>query len=337
MTHDLTALTQPLPLVRYQVLRTDDADEACTQISDRIAPHELSIVRDAARFGVRLHTAPLQSWALSYLDYGHGARVLVSWPHIDGFYQLRIPLAGAVETINSRERVVATPSMATMAQPDESLHLDVQPGAPLMLVRFDAAALERSLWRMLGEEPTGRLRFNLGQDLTTPQLRGWLDLVRLVSGELDQGRSLTTHPLAVRHLRHLVTTGLLLGARHNLSERLHEADGRGVMPRHVRQAVDYMYGHARSSITVEEVAAAVGVGARALQHAFRRHLDTTPGAYLRSIRLREVYEELQATPPGSGVTVTEVATRWGFLHLGDFARAYGQEFGEKPSVTLRRR
>jgi transcriptional regulator GlxA family with amidase domain len=38
----------------------------------------------------------------------------------------------------------------------------------------------------------------------------------------------------------------------------------------------------------------------------------------------------------SGATsVTDVATRWGFFHLGRFAQAYGQLYGERPSQTLR--
>jgi len=39
---------------------------------------------------------------------------------------------------------------------------------------------------------------------------------------------------------------------------------------------------------------------------------------------------------GSGATVTEVATRWGFLHFGRFAGDYQKQFGEKPSETLQR-
>lgn len=323
------------PLRGYQLIDTADADEARDLLSEHVNPHQLQIVGDTGQFHTEFSAVRLGSCALACLDYGRGARTVVTPHQVDGMYLMHMPLRGAVDVYGARERVTATPTVGAVAQPAAPFRLDWHPDSPQLLVWFDAAEVQRTLWRMLGR-PAAGLRFNLGQDLTAPPMRSWVDLIQLVSAELDRGRNLTTHPLVVRHLQHLVTSGLLVAARHSLSEQLHEVDGRQVLPRQVRQAVDWMYGHAQQPITVEEVAAAVGVGSRALQHAFRRHLDTTPSTYLRSIRLRAVYDELAATPPGSGVTVTDVATRWGFLQLGKFAAAYRRELGENPSVTLGR-
>ncbi len=83
-----------------------------------------------------------------------------------------------------------------------------------------------------------------------------------------------------------------------------------------------------------ELAVEVSLSVRSLQDGFRRSLDTTPMAYLRRLRLEKVHDELVAAEPGS-VRVTEVAARWGFVHLGRFAAAYRSEFGERPSDTAR--
>jgi transcriptional regulator GlxA family with amidase domain len=56
--------------------------------------------------------------------------------------------------------------------------------------------------------------------------------------------------------------------------------------------------------------------------------------YLRQLRLHRVHTELAANSPDSA-TVTMVARRWGFMHLGRFANQYRQLFGEPPSETLR--
>ncbi len=57
-------------------------------------------------------------------------------------------------------------------------------------------------------------------------------------------------------------------------------------------------------------------------------------AYLRDLRLDAVHEELALAEPGS-VTITEVAARWGVLHLGRFAATYRRKFEELPSDTLK--
>jgi transcriptional regulator GlxA family with amidase domain len=72
---------------------------------------------------------------------------------------------------------------------------------------------------------------------------------------------------------------------------------------------------------------------RAVQYMFRRHLDTTPMAYLRRIRLDRAHRDLLAADP-SHDTVSAIATRWGFAHTGRFSQVYRAEFGESPSVTL---
>jgi transcriptional regulator GlxA family with amidase domain len=57
-------------------------------------------------------------------------------------------------------------------------------------------------------------------------------------------------------------------------------------------------------------------------------------AYLRRVRLQKVREELLRD---SADGVTDIATRWGFEHLGRFAGAYRRRYGETPSETRRRR
>lgn len=55
-----------------------------------------------------------------------------------------------------------------------------------------------------------------------------------------------------------------------------------------------------------QIAAAARLSPRALQEAFRRHLDRTPTAYLRDVRLQRAHAELRAAEPEEGTTVTDV-------------------------------
>jgi AraC family transcriptional regulator, ethanolamine operon transcriptional activator len=85
--------------------------------------------------------------------------------------------------------------------------------------------------------------------------------------------------------------------------------------------------------TISSICIAVGVSERSLQYAFRTYVDMSPLAYLRSCRLCRVRSFLRISCSTS-TTVTAIAMRFGFLHLGRFARDYKQTFGESPSATL---
>ncbi len=101
------------------------------------------------------------------------------------------------------------------------------------------------------------------------------------------------------------------------------------------RALDLVEARVDEPLTLPELAAAAGVTPRALQQAFRRHLETTPSEYVRQVRLDRAHDDLAAGERDDGTTVTDVALRWGFYHQGRFAAAYRRRFGEAPHVTLR--
>ncbi|WP_222710323.1 helix-turn-helix transcriptional regulator [Quadrisphaera setariae] len=100
-------------------------------------------------------------------------------------------------------------------------------------------------------------------------------------------------------------------------------------------AVAFIEAHTSLPITASDVARAAGVGPRALQLAFHRHLDTTPMTYLRRVRLAGAHRELVAADASAGDTGAAIAHRWGFASQDRFATAYRHEHGVLPSRTLR--
>lgn len=84
-------------------------------------------------------------------------------------------------------------------------------------------------------------------------------------------------------------------------------------------------------LSIAELCGQLGVSRRTVQYAFQHVLNLNPVAYLRAVRLNHVRRALRA-----GESVTAAATKWGFLHLGNFAQDYRAMFGELPSETTRR-
>lgn len=103
----------------------------------------------------------------------------------------------------------------------------------------------------------------------------------------------------------------------------------------VKQADDYMRSHIDQALTLTDLCEALGTSTRALCYGFQEMFGTSPMSYLKILRLQGSHRVLKAADP-DGKTVTEVATQFGFYHLGYFARDYKQMFGELPSETLNR-
>lgn len=101
-----------------------------------------------------------------------------------------------------------------------------------------------------------------------------------------------------------------------------------------RRAAAYIEEHAHEDISSADIAAAAHVTIRAVQLAFRRHLATSPMAYLRRIRLDRAHRQLMDADPARE-SVTAVAYRWGFASPGRFAAYYRAAYGVPPSQTLR--
>jgi AraC-like DNA-binding protein len=89
------------------------------------------------------------------------------------------------------------------------------------------------------------------------------------------------------------------------------------------------------TLYVTELCAAAGVSQRTLLACCQEHLGMGPKRYLLLRRMHLARRALLMADPTT-VTVTELATNFGFWELGRFSVAYRSLFGEAPSASLRR-
>ncbi|MBO1332128.1 helix-turn-helix transcriptional regulator [Streptomyces sp. VRA16 Mangrove soil] len=146
----------------------------------------------------------------------------------------------------------------------------------------------------------------------------------------DEAGPLLIGPLA----RLLAGTALQVFPNTHVGQEPSRVDTRDTGTSVTARALAYIDAHAHTDIGLADIAAAARVTPRALQYAFRRHLDTTPLSHLRRVRLASVHAELKAADPLRGDTVTRIAARWGFLHPSRFSAVYRAEYGCSPRVTL---
>jgi AraC-like DNA-binding protein len=136
---------------------------------------------------------------------------------------------------------------------------------------------------------------------------------------LERLDTILLDPITARAFREFVTTALLLHQPQNYTEILCRL-ARPVTPRDVKRAIDYIEANLDAAIGLSEIVAASGDPGRTLIQHFRDFKRTTPTRYLRSARYEKVREALQHAEPEE--SITEIATRWGFSHLGRFSVDY---------------
>ena len=101
-----------------------------------------------------------------------------------------------------------------------------------------------------------------------------------------------------------------------------------------RRALNFIADNAADAVTVGDLCRATGASHATLDRAFRDKFGVSPKRYIMSVRLNQVRRALLGSQ--SSQTIVDLANRWGFWHMGQFARDYRRQFGELPSQTNRK-
>ena len=202
--------------------------------------------------------------------------------------------------------------------------------------RIHAIGLPRSLMSdVAGEVPAHR--DGSGRLLSLAPIAGgaarWRATTRFVDGLLAEPETAAS-PLLIGPAARLLAATVLAIFPNTLVPDPVPADSVDAHPGTLARATAFVDAHCDLDIGVADIARAAYVTPRAVQLAFRRHLDCTPTDYLRRARLAQAHRQLRDATPGDGITVTEIAARWGFTP-SRFTERYRAAYGVLPSSTLR--
>jgi AraC-like DNA-binding protein len=282
---------------------------------------------------MQMNALELPQLTVGYL--GFGVDVAIRADDVTAYY-IDAPLSGtAVSRWRDGGLVTTTVGSVAVFTPGTPCVLDWSGDCDQMCLKISEPQMRRQLEAMLNRPVRKRITFARQFNLSTTAANDWYQLVRLLARQVGQPGGLLNHRLAVGNLQLLLIQGLLQIQPNNYTEALTDSAG-PASATVAKRAIDLMEAHPETPWSTPELARAIGVSARALQRAFERSRQPSPMIYLRRVRLRRVHAELAANSPDSA-TVTMVAGRWGFVHLGRFASQYRELFGETPSQTLRGR
>ena len=313
------------------VRSTQDLDVASAALSDTYAELTMRLPTTVERFGMRLECVDLpDDVQLAVLDLSSAWLRTVAYPA----YTVCLPVRGQVRAwAGSSSAIIAGGRGVTVCPSSGEVEVEyLSDDCRVLTITVGRESLERELEVMLGRSLGAAIRFDFSLDLERcGSLRRSLAFVR---SELADPSGMQGQVVALRQLSRLLMAGLLTGSGHEWSDELRRPAGfEG--PRAIRLAVAAIAEDQTGFLTVTDIARVANLSVRALEAGFRRHLGTTPMAYVRNLRLARAHDELAGAELGS-TTATAVAHRWGFTHYGRFTAQYRQRFGCSPRDTLRR-
>ena len=323
------------PLAKFRIFQTKDMDEARDRVANIFSPHELSFSRrQDSRLDTFMSHFPMGSISLNRLRYG--GHVDVDAGRLNSYFLVQMPLSGHTQINCGNQSIDSSPKLGSVISPTLPLFEQIDASCDKLALRIDRALLERICSEHLGHPLRQPIEFDLQLNLSDPSKNSLSALMVYLVNEVDNQSPLMSSALVQCQVEHLVVTSLLFKHKHNYSIAL-TTPPKSTMPRprHLKRVEEFIDAHADQPITVAQLAAHAQVSSSTLYQSFREIRNYTPMTYLKTVRLRRVNQELRSTNQTSE-KVTNVAMRWGFTHLGLFARDYKKMFGELPSETLRK-
>jgi AraC family ethanolamine operon transcriptional activator len=100
----------------------------------------------------------------------------------------------------------------------------------------------------------------------------------------------------------------------------------------VQRVEDYMHANLGERIMLDDLCRVARASQRALEYSFSAVYGMGPKQYLRYLRLNEVRRTFKSQPPAAE-SISAIAHRHGFWHMGHFSAGYRALYGETPQQT----
>jgi AraC-like DNA-binding protein len=307
--------------------QTDNLDEFQEIVVGLLRPFALSAGRGP--YDARLRHSSVAGLGLTTIEYGD--EVEISTDALERFYLVQIALDGAFCSGSLGEELEFTGDCAQIINPVAPITMRWSRSCRLLVLRLEKAMVRDYVDVLSGGRARGTPVFGEAFSLDTPAGRRLRRTIEFVLEESGNEASLLRSPMAARQIQQVLFAQLMAASHHDMP--FDDTLPRGV-PYYVKRADDFIAANVARDISLVDIVASSGVSMRTLYYGYRRCHGVGPMRRLKRLRLDHAKTDLETTHPGDG-TVTDIAMRWGFPHLGRFASDFRARFGATPSETLR--
>ena len=265
-------------LANHPYVDSGDAETARTRISRLLIAHDLEVHRGLLPFRAVHRHAALATVSLHYVRYE--PEVTMTWAAPRRFHLLTIPISGLCRIGTGRKRVEVEPGQCVVFDATMAHRLDLIGNCEALLVKIRATALV--------DRAGGAIEFDLRRAVAQDACGALIDLVRWICRDLDRAAPVSAAPMAAKRIEDLLLDTVLRACPHDRSGAMTRPES-GPAPPNVRRCEEFVELHAADPITIADMTAVSGASERMLFHGFRSHRDTSPMAFVKSVRLARAH------------------------------------------------
>lgn len=316
---------------RAKVFQSSDPDEVCDYVGRTLAPHRMNAhnPHDMVAKLRCFDLAPAQ-----IVDIQYGTDVWIDPGELDGHFLVHASIAGSTEIWAGGAEMEMRPDNLYVSSPGTPMRFHMTPECRHLTMRLAQSTLENYLARVMNIPTTRPLIFYPGREGRRDLPVVWRNMLNSAIEQINIAPGLMAANRTRKQFATLMIEILLSNYCNSYSDQI-ALYGNDISPWHVRRARDIIHGSLDEAISVTDLALEVGVSVRSLQNGFRQFLGLTPVEYVRRHRLEKLHRALMDSGPESNVT--ELMLECGIVNFGRYAQYYRQQYGCRPSDTLRNR
>ncbi|OAL76710.1 AraC family transcriptional regulator [Acinetobacter sp. SFB] len=310
---------------------SNKADFAQNLMSTICGEHRLDTsCRDTLNFhydGMRLPHKRMTIGTISY-----GANVAINTSNLKA-YSISLPLMGK-QILNMRgERYLSDQKNGLILSNADLQDLTIDKDCKKLQVVVPEQSLQIVLADLLHQPVEKPVVFNPAMHFDSEYLiTAWWKNIQNFLQFKSQYTGFYGLPLLAEDYENFIIKALLLSQENNYSEQLKQLSTQA-QPAYIQRVHKFLLSHAQEEICADNLHDLAGVSKSKLYEEFQYYYGTSPMAYLKKHRLQQIYKVLSTAGLNRKISISHLASQWGFNHLSRFSQEYREEFGEKPSET----
>ncbi|KXU94619.1 hypothetical protein CR51_26595 [Caballeronia megalochromosomata] len=307
---------------RRSVFTGADPREVSAYVNLAVGRHSIQ-VPDGIRPNARLLFGRVSDIGLCNISYG--GPVDITTEALRDSYQLQVLLSGTSAWTGADCRHAFKPGEFLVINPVDPAQVQYSSDCEKLIVTLPVEAVEAMAREEEGCLLTKSLRFvrPIHALASIEGLAGLLALMCEEAGNASCNSAMQHHysQILIRKLLAQLETNAL--------------DSQTPVTNHAFEKIKgYIRDNLSEDLSLETIAVASNVSLRKLYVLFKSCAQESPRDFIQRLRLERVRSDLLR--PRASDSVTDIATRHGFSHLGRFSAIYKARYGELPSQTLGR-